>query len=748
MTTHPRTPAPLALLVLCVLALLPARAFGEDAYDTLFASMQARRGALDDLLLGPARCLGERLDGMLEINGPCSAEARKTAEAENNDRRALNALMAADLGLAPEQVGRERARRNQDRYRQGVQREVRLSPSETAWWDGVPPPPWLVSRVLTLRQARIHAAPDASSPVVRDNLQQYEAFGVIDQKQDPAGETWYRVTDAYVPRIKPPQWSPQAAGWLAQKDAIPWKQALAMRFTNPLNRDPSLFFKDKEALLALARLAPAQRAQRLKDLRERLKDGKAAGTGIIAQEPTVGVAQDSAIFYPLLDTFPAAAEETLPLDGMAARLLDVAARTRSREAPRAAQKLAIDIVFVMDTTESMQPHLDDVLRAMRDFIGASADDDLRFGFVGYRDKDPAFGYVVKEYTSRTLPGREFVSVLADVKAQYPVVKGDDFPECVFQGLDKALESLQWRKDAVRLVFLVGDAPGRDEDGYTARVLRDKAHIRSIAINSFYLRNTKSKDYERQGIRQFKELSATFAGAYGTSPETTHFFPVDAGSSQLCGLMFAHFKEAMQAAEIYAKASASGTPLPPAEPGSLTELIFQQAVLLRADNSLPDREVRGWVCDKVLEKPAREALAPMVLLTRAELEELESRVRELKGLGDAALRGEESTALDFFDLVSRNTRFTMVDPAAVNFRDVFSMPLGINKLPYHSEIMMKTRDDFRNQDIVRDFVRAMADKLRHYEDLLRQQANPRIWKKLNQGARESDRVVALDLDQLP
>ena len=172
------------------------------------------------------------------------------------------------------------------------------------------------------------------------------------------------------------------------------------------------------------------------------------------------------------------------------------------------------------------------------------------------------------------------------------------------------------------------------------------------------------------------------------------------------------------------------------------------MLLLPDESVPQNSISGWVCDKVLSNPGREALAPMILLTEAELDELEQRVKELKSIGEKALRGEGGTTVNFFDLVAQNTRFTMVDPTAVNFRDAFSVPLGIDQLPYDSDIMATTREEFYNQERVQEFVRAMSIKLRHYEDLRRRQGDASVWKKLSMNAGERDRVVGVELNQLP
>ncbi len=726
--------------------------WAEAGYEALFQSMKARQSQLEDYLTDPAACIGERLDGLLEINYNCPDEAKRLAEAENLDRQALHKLMAADLGISAEEVGKQRTQRNQNRYIPGILREVGLSATETTWWEGLPPDPrkTAISRVLTLRYASIHKLPDASSAVVRDNIQQYEAFGVIDKAEEDTGDIWYKVTEDYIPKVKPSGWSPKVLGWIAEKDAIPWRQALVMRFTNAYQRDPSFFFREPAPLLELIGQNPKQRASQLQNVRLQFESSKNRPTGAIAMEPSVGLGQERIIMYPVLDFYSRESRETLRIDGRFARLLEVAARTRAGDAgsdgPNA---IPIDILFVMDTTHSMKPYLKMVLEVVEEFAGMSDDSELRFGFIGYQDKHPDFDYRVREFTDKTQPASDFVHTLGRVQARSVPVKKDDIPESVFEGINAAMESTQWREGAVKIVFLVGDAPGREE-AFNVSGIRDRAFTRNISIFAFYIQNSKASGrYHQQSKDQYRQLSSTFEGAYGTSRETVHLLSIDASSTDFRKLVSDSFREARKSFKVISDAARSGgTELPAADSGSLSELIFQQAMLLMPDDSLPDEEIRGWVCDKVLINPGREALAPMILLTEAELDELEQRVRELKEIGEAALRGEGGTTLDFFDLVSMNTRFTMVDPTAVNFRDTFAVPLGIDKLPYESDIMATTREEFHNPDRVQGFVRAMSNKLHHYEDLRRQRGDTNIWKKLSMGASERDRVVGVELNQLP
>lgn len=747
----------LKLRFVAILPLLFANSsLAADEYKALFTTMQARQPQLNALLMNPSHCLGERIDGFLEINASCTAEERNLAEEENRDRAALNKLMAADLGISIAKVGEEKAMRYMDRYMPGVLREVRISATEINWWQGYPPDPRKtdVYRVLVRQYGHMHEKPEDSSPVVRDHVQQYEAFGVVDTAEDNAGKRWYLVTEEFVPKIKPPDWSPKTVGWIAENEVVPWRRALVMRFTNPYQREPSLFFKEPEPILNLIHSTPADRAQRLQDIRTQIKSNTGNPDGVIASEPSVadGEKQEYMIMYPVLDFYGSTGGENVEIDGMFARLLKVAARTRKNDAANSQQSAAVpmDIIFVMDTTQSMRPYLEDVLAATRRFAEESSTDALRFGFMGYQDKDPKFDYETKEFTAQTLPAAEFVQTLSQIKACDRQVPGDDIPEAVFEGIDTALESGQWRKDAVKILLLVGDAPGREEKVLNVKILRDKAAVRQIRILPFHIRNTEiGRRFDPASQQQYGDLSFFFKGREAEGTGQSYLRLVDADNSNFRDLMLESYQGSIKHLDEFLQARRDDRPLPEAEPGSLKELIFQQASLLLPDSNLPEEDQeKGWVCDKALTDPSREALVPMILLNEAELEELDARVRELKEIGEKASRGDGGTTYDFFDLVSKNTRFTMVNPSAVNFRDAFSVPLGIDKLPYKSDIMFATRDDFGSPDRVQDFIRKMENKLMHYEDLKRQRGNYGVWKKLSVGAQEKDRVVGVALDQLP
>lgn len=725
--------------------------------------MKARRIKIEQLLRSPVHCIGEGADGLLLINRDnCSDEERRLAEDENRDRMAVFERMSRKpkmMNKTSEEIGKEFAAKRQENLPKGILREIRISPTETTWWDGnsLDPRQVALSRVLALGTAHVlHEQPDTDSPVARDNVQQYEAFGVLDSMEDSAGERWYQVTEEYVPKIKPRNWSPKPIGWIADKDVIPWRQALVMRFTNPYNREPSLFFDSSERVLDLIREEKEIRRRMLLAVREQVENGQGPSY-VVAVEPRVGEGQEQVIMYPVLDFYARGGKDDLNIDGKFVRLLNVAARVRNGASENRTENrtgsAAIDIIFVMDTTNSMKSYLENVLAATKEFARQHTDDGLRFGFIGYQDKDPQFSYITKEFTSRTLPASEFVHALAQVKARPSPVRGDDIPEAVFEGINAALDSGQWRQEAVKVIVLVGDAPGKETKELSEKermtMLRDKASVRNIRLFAFHIEKSKvSKGEDRKSQKQYAELSSYSEGIGGKAQVRYYWRSIDAGAAQFRQLIADGFQASLEAISNILQSQRTGQPLPMAESGSLKELIFQQATLMYADNTLPEKDRKGWVCDKVLTDPDKTALTPMILLTADELGELKDRVQELKEIGLQALRGEGGTTLDFFELVSQNTKFTMVDPTAVNFRDAFSVPFGIGDLPYKSDIMRKSRSDFNSADRVQDFIRSMNNKLMHYEDLLRNKGNTTVWRKLSAGAKEKDRVVGLELEQLP
>ncbi len=131
------------------------------------------------------------------------------------------------------------------------------------------------------------------------------------------------------------------------------------------------------------------------------------------------------------------------------------------------RKVGLDLVLVIDTTESMQfvigevkERLGNLVAAIQRMVPAS-----RVGIVAYRDQGDE--YVVK-WTDLSFRTDKLRGFLAGITA----AGGGDWEEAVLEALDAAINDLTWRKKSKRVIILVGGSPPHsDEVEATREVVR-------------------------------------------------------------------------------------------------------------------------------------------------------------------------------------------------------------------------------------------------------------------------------------
>lgn len=126
----------------------------------------------------------------------------------------------------------------------------------------------------------------------------------------------------------------------------------------------------------------------------------------------------------------------------------------------------VDVVFVVDTTSSMIPFIEaarEHIRKTVESIAANGDLDVQLALVEYRDHPPQ----EETFVTRIYPFADTATLQRTLES-LTVHGGGDGPEAVLDGLVAAAK-MQWRPDADRLCFLVGDAPphgvGDPGDGF-------------------------------------------------------------------------------------------------------------------------------------------------------------------------------------------------------------------------------------------------------------------------------------------
>jgi hypothetical protein len=144
-------------------------------------------------------------------------------------------------------------------------------------------------------------------------------------------------------------------------------------------------------------------------------------------------------------------------------------------------KHPVDVVFAVDTTGSMGGLIEGAKRTVWSIAThirkTDPDADVRIGLVAYRD-------IGDDYVTRDFALTGDLDAVFTELSGFRAAGGGDTPENVDAALDVALHKMQWRGDAKKLVFLVGDAPPSSRgDVPRFDVLAREAGERQIIINT-------------------------------------------------------------------------------------------------------------------------------------------------------------------------------------------------------------------------------------------------------------------------
>ena len=122
------------------------------------------------------------------------------------------------------------------------------------------------------------------------------------------------------------------------------------------------------------------------------------------------------------------------------------------------RKVGLDLVLVIDTTESMQFVIDQVreraaslVKSIQNMVPTS-----RIGIVAYRDEGDEY---VTRWTDLSFRTDKLLAFVSQISAS----GGGDWEEAVLEAIDTAVQDLSWRKKSKKIVILVGGSPPHPED---------------------------------------------------------------------------------------------------------------------------------------------------------------------------------------------------------------------------------------------------------------------------------------------
>lgn len=625
----------------------------------------------------------------------------------------------------------------------------------------------LYQRVLTRPGAALRDTP-AETARPGPELPPLSVFYVYDRRQVP-GSDWVELGTTV---------ADGAAGWLPAAQAIDWRQTLTVAFTRNADREPALFFRDREGLIGL--LGSEGLVPETERLRAAIREGRIPEDfPVIAKEPDTYV-DPNRQFYLL----PILGHEQVYLEsGLKSTVLQVAAVTLqagdadllapgSGIAARPPLDRAADyragVVFVIDSTSSMGPYIDRTRDAVRRIYGrlkgSPLGDALSFGLVAFRDNTetvPALEYVSR--VAATLEdGRDPAGFFAKVdRVEAAQVSSRGFNEDAFAGVYDAIESIDWRGYAGRFVVLITDAGARDANDPLARTHLGPERLRllaqekdqsagggKIAIAALHLLTPEGRQTHQLAATQYRTLTR-----WGDAGDL--YFPVAGGSVDTFGDQVDALADALLA---QLEGIRSGRLVQVPEGPQASELerktalvgrAMQLAYLGRETGSRAPRLIDSWVSDRDLLAPTQKTLEVRVLVTKNQLSNLQETLEAI------LVAGERTTmsAKDFFTQLRGAAAALARDPDKVSslevrrLADVGLVGEWLDDLPYTSQIMNLTESRWlaRSYAEQQEVLDAIEEKIRLYRRI---HDDTDRWIDLSGRASKGESVTTIPLDALP
>ncbi|NYZ12944.1 VWA domain-containing protein [Azospirillum sp. RWY-5-1] len=626
-------------------------------------------------------------------------------------------------------------------------------------------------RVLTRADARLLPQAGGSGGTLQPPFTHFYVF----EKAAVAGKGWLRVG---ANRLRPP------TGWIAEDQTVPWRQAVCLSFNLSTTRQPVLFFDQRPKLDAL--LTDPQRADRATALvRDAQANRTAPDSGVIALEPRP-VHDIRTRFYllPILDV----AEVQVPGVRRRGGSKEVKVASLSlplpNEAPevspqQALNEFKIGVVFVIDTTISMQKYINRTRKTVNNIVErirrSAIRDQVTFGLVGFRDGLDGRPETADDYVTRVFhPLRPnfdpttFAAALDGMKEASTSNPG--FVEDGMAGVQAAMKMEGWDNYQGRYIVLITDAPLREagdprsstkvsvEDAVAAANTPD----RPTAIVPILLKTPEGAEHHAEAERQFGRLSLF------RPINRPLMVPIPGGELDRYGQNIDQTVDDMVRMIEAARQGQAANTVPPAPGGASANILdagyaMQLAWLGNRRNVGVPSIVEGWAADFDPADPAaRPSFNIHVLLTRNQLNELyqalDSISRAATARVDTAggsrsfvtqLRHILSTAqTDPATLQSLDPNLATRVPSPDEIRTLGDLVSGyVTHLPYRSALLTQppqALDQASNQQIY-ELLTDIRSKRQMYRDFYQDRNR---WTLLNPAAGFEEAVYPVPLELMP
>ena len=593
-------------------------------------------------------------------------------------------------------------------------------------------------------------------------------------RQEIAGKQWLQVG---------PDEFGKTVGWLDSDCAVPWNIQMTLTFTNPVDRDPLLFFKEKASLEKI--IGSSNKQADVAAIRQNLEKS-GASPEIVAQEPKEPVDfQKNFYLLPVLQ-----GEEVMNGDGFYERVLEVASVSKTdKSQPTTANKsnnpaatknpnevtgFKAAVVFVIDSTISMDPYINRTREAVKKLYEKVEKENLqeqvKFGLIAFRSSTKAVPEL--EYTSKMFvdpnkvkDGKDFMNKVASLKQA--TVSSKEFSEDAYAGINQALNEIDWNSFGGRYIVLITDAGAIDGNnpisttGMGAQQLRLEAQHKGVAIYTLHLKTKTGKDNHEQAAGQYNEL------AFNNYLNKALYYPVNAGDVNEFGSKVSTLADALtsQVKLAYKGEMAAGSslsakeePKTKAEPSKENE-IEQDAALLgkamrlaylgRTNGQAAPPVFKAWISDRDFVKSNIPTAKARVLLTKAQLSDLSDVVKKISDAANSGLISPD----DMFKQLRSVAAAMGQDPSKIKqgtstkIAELGLLGEYLDGIPYKSQVTGIDEDAWKSMGGQQQekFIIDLQKKLRLYQTY---NADVDRWISLSEGSDPKDNVYPVSLEALP
>ena len=645
----------------------------------------------------------------------------------------------------------------------------------------------LFQRVIVHPATESFADPGASeggTPV-----KPFSVFYVYERKE-VNGAPWLRVSP-----------STNASGgkqfWLPAVKTAAWNQALTLLFSERTSRDPVLFFDSAAHLEAVGESANVAVEQKrlLQEFKAHAAKGeKPADFPVVAMEPdgdAGAVARSRFYIMPIFDwadpfegvkflqvasidpgAGPDGADGAGGAEGTGASGGDNPGEVAN------AEPLKTGIAFVIDTTISMRPYIEQSLQVARSIYDAvekaGVSDKVGIAVVAFRsslEATPDIEYDTKIVSQfkQVKQRAELEQALSEVREA--TVSTHAFNEDSYGGLVTAIEKLDWSEYQSRVIMLITDAgPLEAGDPYaTTRMgseeVADLARAKGIKIVAVHVKTPGGNANHNYAAGEYQNLTRM-----PDSGETS-YIGINAASSDSGRRAFSAFASSMGDVFVdLVKRTAENTQLPrpsakpkqdpandPAAQGRwIAENLgysMQLEYLGEKNQVRAPQVVSSWIADMDLARLAENkntaSVEVAVLLSKAQLSALQ---QQLKIVVDNAERTKKTDSKDFFQSIlsasaqmSRDPNMFTLKPGQ-NLQELGVLGEFLDDLPYKSQVLSMTEEDWYNMPVGQQtaFINRLKSRIARYDEYEKDRDN---WESFG-AANSDDWLYRVPLNMLP